>query len=71
MENLRKARELVRLSQIALARRAGVSRMRLQLAEAGEIVLRPDEVAVLNRALRDVLVERTARVEDALAIAGA
>ena len=53
MRDIRQMRELVGLSQIALARRAGVSRMRLQLAEAGELELRPEENSALRKAVGD------------------
>lgn len=47
--------EKLGLSQIALARRAGVTRMRLQLGEAGEITLRSEEIAALDRVPRDAI----------------
>jgi len=67
MKRLRKMREASGLSQIALARRAGVSRMRLQLAEAGEITLRPEEIEVVNRALREVIERRASALRGLLA----
>lgn len=70
MKTLRKMREVSGLSQIALARRAGVSRMRLQLAESGEILLRPEEVEALNRTLRGVIENRAVILKNALAAAG-
>ena len=66
VEELRAKRELAGLSQIALARRAGVSRMRLQLGEAGELVLRPDEIKAVNGALRDAIKRRASALKDAL-----
>lgn len=67
MKQLRKMREVSGLSQIALARRAGVSRMRLQLAEAGEITLRPEEIEAVNRALREGIERRASALKNVLA----
>jgi transcriptional regulator with XRE-family HTH domain len=66
MENLRQIRELSGLSQIALARRASISRARLQLAESGDLTLKPEERESINRALRDALAEHVTKVEGAL-----
>lgn len=66
MKGLRGKRELVGLSQISLARRAGISRMRYQLSEAGELVLRPDEIEAVNRVLRDAIKRRASTLKDAL-----
>lgn len=66
MKGLRNKRKASGLSQTALARRAGVSRMRLQLAEAGEIMLRPEEIESVNRTLRDVIESRAAALKDVL-----
>lgn len=66
MEELRVRRELANLSQIALAGRADVSRMRLQLAEAGEITLRPEEVDAVNRVLHNAIKRRAATLKKAL-----
>lgn len=65
MKGLRAKRELVGLSQITLARRAGVSRMRYQLSEAGELELRPDEIEAVNRALRDAIKRRASALKEA------
>ena len=46
-----KRRMAGRLSQIELARRSGVSRFRISLAESGHIVLRPEELAAIKRTL--------------------
>lgn len=67
MNGLRQKRELVGLSQIALSQRAGVSRMRLQLAEAGQLSLRPEEIEAVSRALRQEIERRSAALSDALA----
>jgi transcriptional regulator with XRE-family HTH domain len=66
MDEVKNKRELVGLSQIALARRAGISRMRLQLAEAGELTLRPEEAEALNRSLREAIECRASTLRSAL-----
>lgn len=66
MKRLRIRRELAGLSQVALARCAGVSRMRLQLAEAGEIELRPEEVETVNRVLQNTIKRRATTLRRAL-----
>lgn len=66
MKGLRAKRELAGLSQIALATRAGISRMRYQLAEAGELVLRPDEIKAVNRVLRHAIERRASDLNNAL-----
>ena len=61
MDNLKVIRKAAGLSQIGLARRAGVSRFRLYLAEAGTLELRPDEMVAINRAIAPEL-ERVERI---------
>jgi hypothetical protein len=59
IEELKAKRQGVRLSISALARKAKVSRFRLWSAEAGELVLTPQELA----SLRDALHGEAARIE--------
>jgi predicted transcriptional regulator len=66
VDGLRQKRELVGLSQIALSRQAGISRMRLQLAEAGQLSLRSEEVESVSRVLREAIERRTAALANAL-----
>jgi transcriptional regulator with XRE-family HTH domain len=66
MDGLRARRKLSGFSQIALSRGAGVSRMRLQMAEAGELRLRPEEIDAVSRVLRDALERRAAMLRNAL-----
>ena len=66
MENIREKRELVGLSQVALAHQAGVSRFRLQLAEAGVLELLPEEVFALSKTLAG----RAASLRSALSAQG-
>jgi transcriptional regulator with XRE-family HTH domain len=52
VSNLKAIRKAAGLSQIELAKRASVSRFRIYLAEAGSIVLRPEELAAISEAVR-------------------
>lgn len=67
MKDFRTTRELAGLSQVALARHAGVSRARLQQAEAGELTLRSDEIEAIERALRVAIEDKTTTLQNALA----
>ena len=66
MRGLRAKRELAGLSQIALASRARVSRMRYQLSEAGELELRPDEIQAVNQVLREEIKNLACALDKAL-----
>lgn len=49
MKDLREMRELARITQFSLSRRSGVSRMRLSLAECGEVELsKPEKEKIMN-----------------------
>lgn len=58
MSTLKEIRLASGLSQVALAYKAGVSRFRLSLAEAGTIQLRPDELQAIKSAVRPGMEER-------------
>ena len=66
MKWIRAKRKLVDFSQIGLSREAKVSRTRLQLAEAGVLVLRPEEIDAVSRVLRDAMERRAAALQSAL-----
>ena len=66
MPNLRSVRKASGLSQIAVARNSGVSKTRLQMAEADGLVLNPDELAAVYRILRTAIEYRTAVLASAL-----
>jgi predicted transcriptional regulator len=51
MQELKTIRREIRLSLSSLARQAAVSRFRLYEAEAGALVLTPEEVARIKNAL--------------------
>jgi transcriptional regulator with XRE-family HTH domain len=64
--DLKAARELAGISQFTVARKAGIPRMRLSLAECGEIELQPEEKAAVRQVLRRAIEQRTAALQDAL-----
>ena len=66
MRNIRKSREVAGLSQFAVAKRTGIPRMRLSLAECGEIQLRPDELKSICEVLREEIQRQAARLKNAL-----
>jgi predicted transcriptional regulator len=60
-KSLKDLRRLCGVSQIELAHDSGVSRNRIQLAEAGTIELRSEEIQAIRKALKPRL-ERTAEL---------
>lgn len=60
-KNLKELRRRSDLTQIDLARASRVSRSRIQLAEAGTVELRAEEIDAIRRALKPRL-ERTAEL---------
>lgn len=58
---VRELRRASNLSQIQLSQRSGVSRFRIQLAEAGTLELRPDKLQAIEATVRPALV-RTAEL---------
>lgn len=60
MDNLRAIRRAAGLTQMQLIERAGLSRFRYCMAEAGHLELRPDELDAIRIAVRPAM-ERTAR----------
>ena len=48
VQGLKKLREAAGFGQYALARRVGMSRVRVQLAESGHVALRSEEVDAIN-----------------------
>lgn len=55
--NLKELRRRCNLTQIELSTRSGVPRSRIQLAEAGNLDLRRDELDAIRKALRSGLEE--------------
>ena len=64
--NIKTTRELAGLSQYAVARKAHISRMRISLAECGEIELSVEEQNALRRVLLRALELRALQVRDAV-----
>jgi transcriptional regulator with XRE-family HTH domain len=64
--DLKTAREMSGLSQFTAARKAGIPRMRLSLAECGQINLSPDEEIALRAVLRRAIEQRAAVLQNAL-----
>lgn len=70
MPNLVEQRKKIGMSQFLCAQRTGISRMRLSLAETGQVVLTPEEEAVVRRVLSDYITmkskEITALLQDSV-----
>ena len=64
--DLRGAREVAGLSQFAVAKRSGIPRMRLSLAECGEIQLRLAEIESVREVLRNEMERRAAQLRNEL-----
>lgn len=64
--NLREMRRMAGLTQWELAQRCGVSRMRLSLAECGQVELHPEEETSLRGVLLAVIKNRAAQLRGVL-----
>lgn len=58
MMNLFERRKKSGMSQVLCAHRSGISRMRLSLAETGQIALSSDEEAAVSQALTKYILEK-------------
>jgi transcriptional regulator with XRE-family HTH domain len=67
MKVLRKLRESAGLTQFAVARKSGVSRMRLSLAESGQLRLSPEEELAVREAIREGIEKQAAQLQHLLA----
>jgi len=67
MKALRRLRERAGLTQFTVARKSGVPRMRLSLAECGQLRLRPEEEAAVREAIREGLEQQAAQLRRLLA----
>lgn len=63
---LKQSREIAGLSQFEAAQKSRIPRMRLSLAECGQVALTKQEVEVLRRVIRRALEERTAILRNTL-----
>lgn len=64
--DLRQLRRMADLTQWQLAQRCGVSRMRLSLAECGQVELRKEEELVIRGVLLEVIESRAEQLRTAL-----
>lgn len=71
IENLRNLRALSGLSQIEAAKRSGVERSRLSLAECGHVELEGEQMESLTKVLRSGIQARAKRYEKVLRSASA
>jgi len=56
-------RGMADLTQFELAQRCGVSRMRLSLAECGQLKLHPEEVSAVRKILLEAIEGRAAQLK--------
>jgi transcriptional regulator with XRE-family HTH domain len=64
--DLRQLRKMADLTQWELAQRCGVSRMRLSLAECGQVELRPEEETNVRSVLLELIRTRAAQLRGVL-----
>jgi len=64
--DLKATREISGLSQFAAAQKSGIPRMRLSLAECGQIQLTSDEESALRQVLRRAIEQRTTLLQNVL-----
>ena len=58
MLHIRERRRLAKVNQHRMAKLADINRTRLSLAENGDVVLTPQEIERLERALREQIAHR-------------
>lgn len=63
---LREIRELANLSQVELAKRAGIDRSRLSMFENGHVDLSDEQKLALTNTLQEVMHQRSAQQKQAL-----
>jgi transcriptional regulator with XRE-family HTH domain len=66
MKALRRLREKAGLTQFTVALKSGVPRMRLSLAESGQLRLRPDEEDALRRAILEGIEQQATQLRQLL-----
>ncbi len=66
MRALRRLREKAGITQFTVARKSGVTRMRLSLAESGQVRLTAEEEAAVREAIRQGIEEHAARLRHLL-----
>ena len=60
--NLRDRRRIANLSQSRMARMTGITRTRLSAVENGDLDLKPEELAKIERVLREQLAARASEI---------
>ena len=65
-ENIRELRKLLGWTQFDLSRATDLDRSRLSLAENGHVTLRPDELRLIEEAVRLGTEQRSAQLESLL-----
>ena len=68
MMNLLERRKKSGMSQFLCARKSGISRMRLSLAETGQVALTAAEEAAIDRALNEYIVCRAQEIKRLIAL---
>jgi predicted transcriptional regulator len=66
VSDLRKARVAADVTQFELAKKSGIERTRISLAENGHVELRPEEYKALMRALVEVIRYRVSELQGVL-----
>jgi transcriptional regulator with XRE-family HTH domain len=64
--DIKKLRKMADLTQFELARRCGVSRMRLSLVECGQLALHSEEELAVRRVLLTAIEDRSAQLRGAI-----
>ena len=64
--NLKELRKMAGLTQWQLAQRCGVSRMRMSLAECGQVELREDEESAVRAVLLEAIKGRASKIRSVL-----
>jgi transcriptional regulator with XRE-family HTH domain len=64
--NIKEMRGMADLTQFDLAQRCGVSRMRLSLAECGQLKLHPEEDSAVRKILLEAIEGRAAQLRGVL-----
>ena len=70
MNNLKAIRKAAGLTQMQLIQKAGISRFRFCMAEAGHLELRPDELDAIRVAARPAMEKAVRIASEFVAVAG-
>jgi len=64
--DVKELRKMAGLTQWELAQKCGVSRMKLSLAECGQAELSTDDLAAVNKILREMIANRATKLHGLL-----